>query len=73
MHRWHDTICGGSILMHPRNGGEGNGNDKRAITKGRNFDSTTNCAASASGSVWMHPRSAAFSFPAAGVKREARK
>ncbi|GJU53749.1 putative ribonuclease H-like domain-containing protein [Tanacetum coccineum] len=39
------------------NGGEGSGNDKQAATKGRVFDSTTNHAASASGSVWMHPRS----------------
>ncbi|GJX18858.1 zinc finger, CCHC-type, retrotransposon gag domain protein [Tanacetum coccineum] len=31
-----------------RNGGEGSGDDKQAVTKGRNFDSTTNRAASAS-------------------------
>ncbi|GKE53048.1 retrotransposon protein, putative, ty3-gypsy subclass, partial [Tanacetum coccineum] len=33
------------------NGGEGSGNDKQAATKGCVFDSTTNHAASASGTV----------------------
>ncbi|GJZ88067.1 zinc finger, CCHC-type, retrotransposon gag domain protein [Tanacetum coccineum] len=43
-----------------RNGGEGSGNDKQAATKGCVFDSTTNHAASASGSVWMHPRAGCY-------------
>ncbi|GJZ85711.1 retrotransposon protein, putative, ty3-gypsy subclass, partial [Tanacetum coccineum] len=55
--------CGstGHMARHcPRNdgnGGEGSGNDKQATRNGRVFDSTTNHAASSSGSVWMHPRS----------------
>ncbi|GKD94380.1 hypothetical protein Tco_1374217, partial [Tanacetum coccineum] len=53
MHRWHDTIRGGVIGPRRSLFGAygcilGSGNDKQAVTKGRNFGSTTNHAASAS-------------------------
>ncbi|GJY89027.1 RNA-directed DNA polymerase, eukaryota, partial [Tanacetum coccineum] len=47
------------------NGGRGDENDNQPAAKGRVFSSTKDQEANSSGSVWMHPSSAAFSFPAA--------
>ncbi|GKF42815.1 hypothetical protein Tco_0126157 [Tanacetum coccineum] len=48
---WFDRHMARDCPKNDENGGEGSGNDTQAATKGRVFDSTTNRAASASGTI----------------------